>query len=344
MSLLQNQLPTPTDTPKSMDVDDGNAPSPSSYSYPNNSTTWTPVDTMTPISTNPSRKRSRDESAFENADADGSYFPLSLQQQVNTPAPIPEEPIYGEGMTLLNPQTGVSISAESQTGTWAEEKAEQEKLVKEVEAIDAASQFRPKIPASRKSMRLSQSSIKMDLANILPQEVAPASPPKTACTSNHPGVDEATMALGIGWTSMSSEDENIQTAARGWARYLEKHYARHIHGAEILLKSTGLNAYLVGSQEGFYLFSENLLEGRLVGRIWDNCLTNLRAQPMAFEGEEILRAERTPGPEIRSFEPTPPQSSSERMENWADYNRLNNMNGDPGPAVTSESAGDMDID
>lgn len=338
--------------------DDSYPPSPTSY--PHNSTTWTPIDTMTPISTNPSRKRSRDESAFESADAEGSYFP-SLSSQVNTPAPIPEEPIYGEGMTLLNPQTGISISAESQTGTWYEEKVAQQCLIQEVSAIEAANSFRPKIPASRKSIRLSQSSIKTDFANIMSsatavgsQTSAPASPPKTASSCNttstlnmHPEIDEAALALGIGWSKLSNEDENIQTAARGWARYLENHYARHIHSAEILLKSSGLNAYLVGCQEGFYLFTEDLLEGRLVAREWGNCLVNLRAMPMAFEGGEVLRAERTPGPDGMGLE-LPQQT--EKMDNWADFNRLNNgvvvngngiMNAEPGPALEN---GGMDID
>ncbi len=323
-----------------MDMNDDSESSPLSYSYAHHSTTWTPIDGITPISTNPSRKRSRDESAFETADADGSYFP-SLVQQVSTPAPIPEEePIYGEGMVLLNPRTGLAISAESQTGTWYEEKVEKETLVKEVEAIDTANQFRPKIPASRKSMRLSQSSIKLDLANIIALQGAPTSPPKTACTSTRPEVDEATMALGIGWTRMSNEDENIQAAARGWARYLENHYARRIHGAEILLRSSGLNAFLVGCHEGFYLFSEDLLEGKLVARTWESCLANLQAQPMTFESDEVLGAERTPGPESKCFEQGQ-QLVSERIENWADYNRLNNVNGEPGPALEH---GGMEID
>jgi hypothetical protein len=340
MAFAQHQLPTPTQTPTNTDMmDEETQPSPSSFAYPHHSTTWTPVEGMTPISTNPSRKRSRDESAFDSADAEGSYFP-SLQQQVNTPAPIPEEPIYGEGMVLLNPSTGLAISAESQTGTWYEEKVEKDALVKEVEAINTANQFRPKFPASRKSMRLSQSSIKTDFGSDMGQQTAPASPPKTANASSRPEVDEATIALGVGWTKMASEDENIQTAARGWARYLENHYARHVHGAEFLLKSSGLNAYLVGAHEGFYLFSENLLEGRLVARTWENCLTNLRSQPMAFEGEEVLRAKRTPGPEGKPSEQSH-QSSTERIENWADYHRLHNANGEPGPALEN---GGMEID
>lgn len=241
---------------------------------------------MTPISTNPSRKRSRDETAFDT-DNDSAYFSA---QHVNTPAPIPEEEaIYGEGMVLLNPSTGVSISAESQTGTWFEEKAEAEARNIAVEEENS----RPKMP-TRKSVRLGSAASLPRLDDIA-AAVAPASPPKQSIPE--PQIDDFTVALGIGWTRLSSEDPDIQAAARGWARYIENHYSRHIHGAEILLKSNGLNAYLVGCHEGFFLFGEDLLEGRLVGRTWETSLHNLRAQPMAFEGQDVLRAERTPGPD-----------------------------------------------
>jgi hypothetical protein len=345
VAMFDQQLPTPTDTPTRMDFDE---PSPTSYAH--NSTTWTPVDSMTPISTNPSRKRSRDESAFDLVD--GGYFHAA--EIVKPPEPIPEEPIYGEGMVLINPSTGAALGAESQTGTWYEEKADHESLKREVEAAN----FRPKLPTSRKSMRLSQSSIKTGFESFTAQNNdvvnAPASPPKTSSGAPHPEIDDATLALGIGWTKISS-DENIQTAARGWARYLENHYARHVHGAEILLQSTGLNAYLVGCQEGFYLFAENLLEGRLVSHSWDGCLANLRAPGgILFEGEHTLSAERTPGPDLGVFaaqqqqqqssgteamaamevesefcEPKPAsqQLPSRTPQNWAEYNRLQNSTG-----------------
>ena len=279
---------------------------PSPASYVNYSTTWTPIDGMTPISTNPSRKRSRDETAFD-AEVDGSYL-----ASVSTPAPIPEEePIYGEGMVLINPRTGISVSAESQTGTWYEEKAAEEALKEEI----GEAYTRPKMPTSRKSLRLSQTSFR------LPPDIAlasaPASPPKTAV--DRPEVDEATRALGVGWTKMESESESLQTAARGWARYIDNHYSRDIHGAQILLRNAGLDAYLVGCQEGFFLFSENLLEGKLVARNWEKCVQNLQCSPMAFDGDEVLQAERTPGPE--AVQPQLPQSV--QMANWADYNRLN---------------------
>lgn len=315
----------------------GDADMPASYA--NHSTSWTPVDAMTPISTNPSRKRSRDDTAFQDSAEDGSYFP-SLLEQVNTPAPIPEEPIYGEGMSLLNASTGQCISPESQTGTWIEEKAA-ESISTQQEQPD----FKPKLPSSRKSLRLSQASVPTLPSTNNPffstsATGAPASPPKTA---THPLVDAATLALGIGWSKIS-HDPDREAAARGWAKYLENHYAKHIHGAEILLKSEGLNAYLVGCQEGYYLFREDLLEGQLVGRSWEATLINLRAGPMHFEGEETLRAERTPGPEDVKQHTTNGYMSNGNhdegkvmMQNWADYNRLN---GDGNGAVD----GAMEID
>lgn len=257
-------------------------PSPSSYA--NYSTTWTPPNETTSISTNPSRKRSRDETAFEASEVESSYLSAP---SLNPPEPIPEEPIYGEGMVLLNPQTGRALAAETQTGTWFEEKVEEEEAIKKAEAT-----ARPKMATGRKSVRLSQSSIRAALD--LPNLSMPDSPPKSAPSAE---IDEATIALGIGWTKMSSDDPDQQAAVRGWARYLDVHYPSHVHGAEILLKNRSLDAYLVGCQEGFYLFQEDLLRGQLVGRTWDNALHNLRSQPMQFEGTEVLQAERTPGPD-----------------------------------------------
>jgi hypothetical protein len=275
--------------------------SPVSESYYNNSTSWTPADSMTPISTNPSRKRSRDETDF-TANHDGSYFP---SQQVNTPAPIPEEPIYGEGMVLLNPSTGISISAESQTGTWYEEKVETESKP------PSSLENRPPMPSSRKSVRLDLAAPAPPRLDDIAAAVAPESPPKSS--TSHPTIDDFTYALGIGWTRITSEDPDIQAAARGWARYLDNHYSRHIHGAEILLKSKGLNAYLVGCRQGFYLFSEDLLEGRLVGSSWEACLNNLRSHPISFEGEGVLRVERTPGPDSGFMDETKNSNLTDRV-------------------------------
>lgn len=263
---------------------------PSPAAFANHSTSWTPTNSTTPISTNPSRKRSRDETSFESEIVDGSYFP---SQQVNTPAPIPEEePIYGEGMTLIYPSSaGMVISAESQTGTWYEEKVEDEANVKNQ---PSSVPDRPEMPTSRKSQRLDTSAPGLD--DITLAAMPSNSPPKSGPVE--PSIDDFTHLLGIGWTRTSSEDDDMQAAARGWARYIDNHYGAHVHGAEILLKSKGLSAYLVGAREGFFLFSEDLSEGRLVGGNEERCLENLKNMPPTFEGTTTLRAEKSPGPEI----------------------------------------------
>jgi len=304
---------------------------PSPVSYTNHSTSWTPSDSMTSVSTNPSRKRSRDETAFEAAEAESLYSSFPSAQDVKPPEPIPEEPIYGEGMVLLNPQTGRALAAETQTGTWFEEKVEQEEKANLSQPSPPG--FRPKMPTSRKSVRLSQSSIRAAFDPLTLN--VPASPPKSTPTAE---IDEATIALGIGWTKMSSEDPDLQAAARGWARYLEVHYSGHIHGAEILLKNRSLDAYLVGAQEGYFLFQEDLLRGQLVGRTWKTCLNNLRSQPIQFDGTEVLQAERTPGPECERLEKLV-------VDQWSDGNRMNiQVHSNGILAGVSSVSGGMDID
>jgi hypothetical protein len=104
-------------------------------------------------------------------------------------------------------------------------------------------------------------------------------------------VDDYALALGIGWTKIASEDPDTQAAARGWVKYIENHYPRYVHGAEILSKSKGLNTYLVGCHEGFFLFSDDLLEGRMVARNRQDCIQNLRVHPVEYEA--VLLTGRT---------------------------------------------------
>ena len=329
MCSSENQLPTPKDPQsplfvESNDVVDSPLSHPSPPTFANHSTSWTPVDAMTPVSTNPSRKRSRDETAFE-ADPISSYFP---SQQANTPAPIPEEePVYGEGMTLLNPRTGLSISAESQTGTWYEEKVETQLH------SPAASEpeFTSRMP-TRKSVRL-DSTVPLPRQDDIAAAVAPGSPPKTL--PDQPEVDDYTLALGIGWTKIPSEDPDSQAAARGWVRYIENHYSRHIHEAQILSKSKGLNAYLVGCHEGFFLFSDDLWEGRMVARDWQTCIQNLRVHPVQYEGQDILKATSTPGPDDV---PT----DGLRFANMNGHGNAYNVNGHDQRAYTAHDGMELD--
>lgn len=101
-----------------------------------------------------------------------------------------------------------------------------------------------------------------------------------------PPIDESTYLLGVGW-ALISEDRDVQAAARGYAKYIENHYP--LSTAKVILKSKGLDAFLVETNEGFHLFSQDLTEGKLVSVTWQNCLANLQRSPIVFEGLKTLK-------------------------------------------------------
>jgi len=275
---------------------------------PNNFSQWTPYSSRTPVSTTPSRKRSRDESAAADHEPlqDGSYFP----QTSAAPPTIPEhQPIYGEGMTLLNPTNGIAISAGSQTGTWYEEKAAAKIAIPP--SMLNFNRRKPPLP-SRKSQRLDTTGPGLD--DISLSTISQANTPPKFSPAD-PTVDDSTYLLGVGWTRLR-QDQGIQAAARGWAKYINNHYP--VQDAQILLQSKGLSAYLVGASDGFYLFKEDLSEGRLVGRNWEGCLVNLQAVPMGFEGVETLKMARAPGSEVRGSSTGCSDAQAEVLENGAD--------------------------
>ncbi|PKS12193.1 hypothetical protein jhhlp_001492 [Lomentospora prolificans] len=121
--------------------------------------------------------------------------------------------------------------------------------------------------------------------------------PSTALTTptsenpNHPIVDDFTLHLGIGWRRISN-DEHIQAAARGWAKFIENHYP--ISNVVIQLESKGLQSYLIEAAEGYFLFDENLRQGRLVSTTGEGTLQNLKSNPPVFEGPETMMAASQP--------------------------------------------------
>lgn len=109
-----------------------------------------------------------------------------------------------------------------------------------------------------------------------------------------PVIDNITVMLGVGWSRVNG-DQDVLAAARGCARYIERHYP--LSAAKILLKSKALDASLVETTEGYYLFQEDLNQGRLVSKNWDTCLANLKfSSKIIFEGLETLYARRSPSP------------------------------------------------
>lgn len=254
--------------------------------------------TYAPAAPKPSRKRSRDDAAFEEA------LVLNVPPEPQ-PAPVPkEEPIYGEGMVLLNPNTGLAVSAESQTGTWYEEKSESQQAAAPPVSSRSIALQSDAADISRKSQRLDTSAPGIDdiaLASIHQRLNGPelddqhrtlhAGPSPPA----EPLIDDATRLLGISWQRIDTDDD-MAPAVRGWTKYIDNQYAAYLRDSQMLMKSRALNAYLVAAtpatapSPAFYLFNEDLTQGQLVAFSWEACLHNLRCTPIVFEGAAPLAA------------------------------------------------------
>lgn len=238
--------------------------------------------TLTSNATFAGRKRSRDEAAVNLDSPDKVVPPPKVEEQE-------DEWEYGPGMVLIKKNTGYVTSADSQSGTWVEEKAAEEHARKLADAAveqEKLSQERPSL-RSNKSQRLTLTNDALPLAQAAQSNGSPGRD-KSPEAPSAPVVDEFTVHLGIGWAQLSA-DEHIQAAARGWQKFIENHYP--VSDAKIRLQSRGLNAYLVEAREGFFLFADDLRSGRLVSRDPQCALQNLKSSPPTFEGETMIAAE-----------------------------------------------------
>ncbi|KAI5862255.1 hypothetical protein GGS23DRAFT_114894 [Durotheca rogersii] len=252
-----------------------------------------PQASMTAPST-AGRKRSRDEAAI-NLDVE--------EAKLATIEPVKEPEdgwVYGEGMMLIKSPSSYVAEAGSQSGTWVEEKAAAKEIRRNEEARAINQQHRPSL-RSHKSQRLdlnaavvsgheSKANRRSPVREMNP--VSGASP-STTDTSSQPVIDNFTLHLGIGWRRIS-EDEHIQAAARGWARYIENHFP--VTNVRVQLESKGLQSYLIEASEGFFLFSENLRQGQLVSRDLTRAFANLKTSPPVFDGVEVMTAAESPKP------------------------------------------------
>ncbi|KAJ4306649.1 hypothetical protein N0V88_000013 [Collariella sp. IMI 366227] len=242
------------------------------------------------------RKRTRDEAAV-NLDPPEKLVEAPVVKESE------DEWIYGPGMTLIKKSGGYVADASSQSGTWVEERAAQEQARKAEAALLAEAQSRPSL-RSHKSQRLDMATTSNTNDTLPSRRSSPtreASNPMTASSDSlaQPIVDDFTLHLGIGWSRIS-DSEHIQAAARGWARYIENHYP--VTNAKILLESRGLQSYLVEATEGYFLFAENLRQGRLVSTTADGALNNLKISPPVFDGLETMTA--SPMAKIHHTTPT----------------------------------------
>ncbi|KFA78260.1 hypothetical protein S40288_02646 [Stachybotrys chartarum IBT 40288] len=224
------------------------------------------------------RKRSRDEAA------------PNLEADAPVPKPVASESewTYGPGMVLIK-KSGYTADASSQSGAWLEEKAA---LAEATRRQQEAAYVEPRNVKSQRVDRATEPSplVSVAVATPLGQVDAQASPNTRA---GGPVIDDFTLHLGIGWRRISA-DEHIQAAARGWARYIENHYP--LTNVNICLESKGLQSYLVEASEGFFLFAENLRQGRLLALNVQAAMRNLQSNPPVFEGAETMMASESPRP------------------------------------------------
>jgi hypothetical protein len=205
------------------------------------------------------------------------------------------EPTYGPGMTLIYPdQPGFNIAAESQSGTWCEEKNEKE---------ENAEPVRP-IAISRKSQRMSPSANVTipSLNDMVPQ------PADGVIDDNGNTVNTLIASLGVGWKNVMT-NANLRDAARAYSRVIERHF--DFTDALVMLEKESLSAYLVRAQQhgvqGYWLFSDSLQWCQLVGWSLERTVSNLMSGPVPHvEGERINARHLTP---TSSGPLTPPAQS-----------------------------------
>ena len=226
------------------------------------------------------RKRSRGDE--DDIEFDGS-LPTPASESGNAPQ---GEPIMGPGMTFIYPgDPSYPMSAETQTGTWADEK---------MARPFAVDQMRRPSMASRKSQRMDAS---VAGADNLAQLVLPANMREA---TNEPLVDEVTRKLGISWTRMdATETRQINQAA--YAKFIANHYSS-LRDVKVWFENAALPGYLVqaanvySGETEFYLFSNDLTEARLVTRDADQLVPRLQMLPalhLAAPGGQI-KAEMSP--------------------------------------------------
>ncbi|KAI8930986.1 hypothetical protein NX059_011997 [Plenodomus lindquistii] len=200
------------------------------------------------------------------------------------------EPIYGPGMTLIYPgEPGYSMTAESQSGTWFEEKIEKEEKEESV---------RP-IAVSRKSARISPSrSIEVPSLNDMDAQKT-----EDLIDDNGNTINTLINSLGVGWKNVMT-NPNLRDAARAYSRVIERHF--DFTDALVMLEKESLSAYLVRAKQhgvqGYWLFSDSLQWCQLVGWSLERTVANLMSGPTPrVEGERINARRLTPSAPTTPF-------------------------------------------
>jgi hypothetical protein len=203
------------------------------------------------------------------------------------PAKPKPEPVYGPGMTLIYPgEPGFNIAAESQSGTWCEEKNERD---------EKAQPVRP-MAVSRKTARMSPSAD----ATIPSLNDMDAQTTEDIIDDNGNTINTLISSLGVGWKNIMS-NPNLRDAARAYSRVIERHF--ELTDAVVMLEKESLSAYLVRAKQqgitGYWLFSDSLQWCQLVGSSLDQTVSNLMSGPVPrVVGERINARQLTPPSEL----------------------------------------------
>jgi hypothetical protein len=218
---------------------------------------------------------------------------------IQSPAKPKQEPIYGPGMTLIYPgEPGFAIAAESQSGTWCEEKNEKE---------EKAQPVRP-IAVSRKTARMSPSA-NIDIPSLNDMD---AQTSEGVIDDNGNTVNTLISSLGVGWKNVMT-NPNLRDAARAYSRVIERHF--DFTDALVMLEKESLSAYLVRAKQhgvqGYWLFADSLQWCQLVGWSLERTVTNLMSGPVPrVEGERINARHLTP-----SEQSTPATQQTQQLVN-----------------------------
>lgn len=231
------------------------------------SNAFTPTDSIPPTPGSlAGRKRSRgdihatDEAEEEQLD-DGSV-PTQTEGAIVKPR---GKPVYGPGMTLVYPEDPgyAAIAAESQSGTWLEERAERNQF-------QLGHAMRPSI-SSRKSQRRDGGAAGADdLAQLV-------LPPQIREATTEPLIDEATRVLGISWTRMDST-EALRINQAAYSKWIQNHYP-NLKNVVVWFENSAIPGYLVESGGTFYIFSHDLTEARLITSDQTQLIPRLKMLP-----------------------------------------------------------------
>ncbi|KAG5930507.1 hypothetical protein E4U42_000428 [Claviceps africana] len=231
------------------------------------------ITTETPMLPSPvrgtGRKRSLDEASINlEPDPNSTLAVDSLEDWANE-----------VGMALIRSGNSHVTGASNQTDSLMHLGSNVKQRAKQDVQID-----RPELRI-HKSQRLDRTTQKTP-CSILHQPASKSSLGDISSTISHDAlaIDNFTLHLGIGWRRISG-DEHIQAAARGWARFIENNFG--LARVRICLESKGLQSYLIEASNGYFLFAENLRQGRLVSPTAEGALKNLQSLPPVFEGPEL---------------------------------------------------------